>query len=515
MKFSKLISILDSAQIIEESHIAEDLEISDLNLMDPEYQDFQERTVYFMNATEIGNGTIIPSFFIYQDTLPPSKVKYLKNYARISPSVSLARAFRYTKLQLNETAAGDSQYATLVSRLLSGDSLQSVLDATSAYTGVMYIAIDRSGKILAHSNPFHVDYPLWMHSVQQGYCDEVLMDYIRSRRNAIHASSQATVIDLYCRKIDMYILVSRIKHNSEQLGYFFALSKLPHFDSCTRRILPIFARQVKDSMIQLKSIRQMDNYLEVIKSNILLDALEGSSPDETGHRLKMSGIKFWKHMRVLSIHHNESNPLYASRVLLPKLEQEFPSWFGFAWHQQLIALVATDNSGNFSAEIQAKWEAFAREHHLTVGLSNVFSDVADFRTYFEQAQTAQSFADRLNSSNIFFHYQDYLFYVILDQVDNIDLLRSCCHPALDILLKSGGKKGRELFDTLWVYTETSFNKAHTAQLLFVHRNTIDYRLQQIERICNISLSPEKDEKLLFTLQLSFKIYAFLNSRAIV
>ena len=63
----------------------------------------------------------------------------------------------------------------------------------------------------------------------------------------------------------------------------------------------------------------------------------------------------------------------------------------------------------------------------------------------------------------------------------------------------------ELFNTLRVYTEAGFNKARAAQMLFIHRNTINYRIQQIEQLCGIDLS---NENLLFTLQLSFRIHAY-------
>ena len=69
----------------------------------------------------------------------------------------------------------------------------------------------------------------------------------------------------------------------------------------------------------------------------------------------------------------------------------------------------------------------------------------------------------------------------------------------------------ELYETLRAYTEAGFNKARAAQMIFIHRNTINYRIRQIEQLCNIDLS---NEKLLFTLQLSFRLYSYRENHLI-
>ena len=101
--------------------------------------------------------------------------------------------------------------------------------------------------------------------------------------------------------------------------------------------------------------------------------------------------------------------------------------------------------------------------------------------------------------------------MILDKVEDDQLLDQHCQPALARLLEYDAKKNTELFNTLRVYTQAGFNKSRTAQLLFSHRNTISYRIQQIEQICGIDLS---NEDLLFTLQLSFNIYFYRKERFI-
>ena len=60
---------------------------------------------------------------------------------------------------------------------------------------------------------------------------------------------------------------------------------------------------------------------------------------------------------------------------------------------------------------------------------------------------------------------------------------------LDILLHYDREKNASPYKTLRIYTRTGFNKIKTAELMFLHRNTVIYRIQQIEDLCGIDPFP--------------------------
>ena len=57
-----------------------------------------------------------------------------------------------------------------------------------------------------------------------------------------------------------------------------------------------------------------------------------------------------------------------------------------------------------------------------------------------------------------------------------------------------------MLKTLRVYMQQSMNQIHTANALFIHRNTLKYRLARIEELTDIDLS-DADEKLYLSLSL--------------
>lgn len=508
MKFSELAELLIAANMVSDIRVSQDCDIDDMNLMDREFRDFNDRTVYFIDTNQIGPGTQLPANLLYFGSLSEKQEKHLANSARIT-APSIAAAFRYVKKHLDAVPQAQAQYANIVSSLMAGMDLNFVLTEAFTYTGNLFAAIDLSGKILANSTPFYVDYGLWMSSVQQGYCDEVLMDYIDSCRRNLDIPKGPHPFSLYCPHINMYILVCRILHEGETLGYFFALNREPHFDNQTQKLLPLFAQRAKECVVRWRNI---NNRNIILQTNILMDALSGATSAETGLRSKISGLKCAQNMRVLIIRstYNRSPDFY-TQVLFPELEKVLPEQVIFPYQTSLVCLLNSDPNGAPPNGLTESLTNFSQKHNVIIGVSNVFSQISQFAEFAEQARVALSFFNRVHNASPFFLYLDYGLYIMLDRIQDEKLLRECCHPALRQLTHYDEKNRTTLFDTLRVYVECSFSKTKTAQAMFLHRNTINYRVQQIEELCEIDLS---DKDLLFTLQMSFKLDAYCKKRFI-
>ena len=66
--------------------------------------------------------------------------------------------------------------------------------------------------------------------------------------------------------------------------------------------------------------------------------------------------------------------------------------------------------------------------------------------------------------------------------------KSCLTERLKPLLDYDLKHGTELVKTLEVYFNNCRNSANTARDLFIHRNTLLYRLEQISKILDLDLN---------------------------
>ena len=150
------------------------------------------------------------------------------------------------------------------------------------------------------------------------------------------------------------------------------------------------------------------------------------------------------------------------------------------------------------------------EEHIRIGLSNSFSSIENFVTYYEQAHTAYELGQKLKTEELLYHYQDYQIFKLFSETKHPDQLGRFCHPALTTLRLYDHKNSSQLYKTLCVYIDKGCNIKLTSESLYIHRNSLVYRLNRIVELCEIDFT---DVNTVFLLRLSFLIdrYNELNT----
>ena len=88
-------------------------------------------------------------------------------------------------------------------------------------------------------------------------------------------------------------------------------------------------------------------------------------------------------------------------------------------------------------------------------------------------------------------------------VENVDT-RSLLHPALGKLAEYDRNNQSDMLETLKVYLDSDRNAQRCANLLYLHRNSLQYRVRRIQEIADVDLE-NPDERTYLRLSL------FLNS----
>lgn len=91
-------------------------------------------------------------------------------------------------------------------------------------------------------------------------------------------------------------------------------------------------------------------------------------------------------------------------------------------------------------------------------------------------------------------------------VDSADV-RSMLHPALQVIHEYDLKNQSNLLHTLDVYLLNDCNAQHCGRLLFLHRNSLVYRIHRIQDIAGIDLSNPEERSYL---RLSFLLWKALQ-----
>lgn len=486
-----------------------DCELSNVELYDPNGAVPPVDTLGIYTARQISEDMTLPLCFVCAgapDQVAHDKIAYSdSNY--IIPQVSAVDVVYYIMSLFGDSFKQQKLYSNLIYMLLNGADLTSVFCEFSKGTGSQLLAIDISGKVLAYSKPFMVNHPHWIHSIEVGYLDNYLIEYILSYRVKHKMDMSPNTFVLFCNRLQMYIKVIRVIADNEIIGYVFMGNYTGEFPWFSDKLMQLLAKNLHSTLL---GSRSYSTYRFNMHQSVLSDIIEGASEEETIQRINAAKLTFPPNMRavVLRPSYFRGNE-YLYDVLTPRVAEILPASPRVYKKNAIVTFVGVDNAGALPEETRTAIETLAADGQILVGVSNLFHKPSKLYVYYQQALQAMSFSRRLSNTGGVFFFSDYAFYIMLDRMEDKPLLEQCRHPVLASLEAYDADKNTELYETLKIYTKTGFSKNRTAELMFMHRNTVNYRIQQIENLFSVDFS---DPSLLFKLQYSFYIDAFLKNR---
>ncbi len=407
----------------------------------------------------------------------------------------------HNKLKKEQTA--ERAYTRLLRSVYTGESMQSVLDEYADENHLFIVVLDVSGRILANSYPV-VENTVWESAVRNGFCDYDFMDHIRSRSKKKRQGSSELPSVYYCQNKALYYLSNRIHIADKHVGNVFMIRKTGEFTEQDYDIITTISRIFSDTIRKEQQSNDVNTYLY---GGIMGDLLSGMPESQARSRLKTSGLSFPKSMRVVFLRSLQYyGDRYLKTTLLPKLQSYIPD-FPYLVHREGLIIIA-DNDKIKESPLKANFDKFCTSQHLIAGVSDIFTDPVQFPEYFEQASGVVKLAQKLNRNTSVLMFRDYAFYILLDNIDNQHKLKAIAHPALTTLRNYDEEKKSSLFETLRAFISYGFSPTETADALFLHRNTFNYRKHKIEELCGISL---EDNTTRFQLACSYRIFDYLDA----
>ncbi len=148
---------------------------------------------------------------------------------------------------------------------------------------------------------------------------------------------------------------------------------------------------------------------------------------------------------------------------------------------------STTRPGTALALAQLVYEQGLREHPeipIRCGIGSPAEHLGAWRTSFRQAGQALEMARRIGERKPLY-FPDLSVYRLLLQIEHSPELSAFQEETLGALLAQEGSA--ELIRTLEAYFEHHGNLSQTAEALFIHRNTLTYRLERIAQVSKLDL----------------------------
>lgn len=178
------------------------------------------------------------------------------------------------------------------------------------------------------------------------------------------------------------------------------------------------------------------------------------------------------------------------------------------YQNQLVILVNREKNQGIGEYMLNMFRDIANRCHLLIGISQEFHDILETRRYYKQAQKALDYGENVvnkNQKHPLYFFQDYILIEMLEICRKNENLMDYCNPKLMKLLDYDREQGTDYMSTLYEFMENSQNIKRTAEAMFIHKNTLIYRIDKIKVIMDTDFMDSWEN---FNIYLTFRIIMF-------
>ncbi|WP_414733248.1 PucR family transcriptional regulator [Acetobacterium carbinolicum] len=503
MKFNDLITKIAINLPITKASCENQAEIIDIALIDGRQNSFQGNILYFGYSSQLAKSENLPCHCVLVKD-DKARTDEIKNLALVESSelfsvVNLART-------LMKNSGGGLIYEELVKRANETRDLQAVVNTASIMLGNSLIFSDVNFKILAHSTSIPVTDDLWKDNIRRGYCSYDFIKAVQQLKPIQQAAHTTDVVEVSCTESPHRKLSSKVFHNGIQVGFILMIEGETPVTPEHMEILEIVSHVISYTITHYFAYLFQTGTLY---QQLLYELLIGAPPENIP--ICFPGLEFASKLIALSVFPiRYLGERHLKDHIVPALKGVLTGSH-VTYHEGKVAvLVPLLKDDCIEGEQLKALQNLVDNEHLRIGVSNAFDHVESFAKYYHQAVSALNLGKRLQPENLICDYIDYQFYDLLDHVDAPSRLGLFCHPALSILRQYDRKNEASLYSTLKVYLNCGCSIKRASEKLFVHRNSLAYRLERIVEISHIDLD---DAYIRFLLRMSYLIDCYKGQDA--
>ncbi len=390
-----------------------------------------------------------------------------------------------------------------------GKGLEGLVKAMSEISGRGILIQDKRGWVLAQ-HPSSTLLSIWKNILEQLGDLAGLPDYLVDRRQA---GSSGTVITQQIMG-GLERLIAPVIVGEMARGYLSLVGLEGEIDDLDYLVIEQGCFVCAIEMARNKAIRETEKRL---KSDLLTALLQDDlSPRDAG---------LWAQTIGLDLEQAHVALRFAWDSKQPPSRRRLETMVNGAIAQQGLRVIVSPLGSEVICYCQVPQEALRPEAALLLGQSVLDQasreypeaparcgigipapSLEDWRVSLRQAGQALELARRLAEPKPLY-YADLSIYRLLFQLEHSPELIAFQEETIGPLLAL--ENANEFIHTLEAYFEHNGNLSQTAEALFLHRNTLIYRMERIAAITNLEL--DKPENRL-ALQLALRIYRMLGSQ---
>ncbi|MGX8796703.1 PucR family transcriptional regulator [Fusibacter sp. JL298sf-3] len=383
-------------------------------------------------------------------------------------------------------------------------SLQQLADHGEHLFNNPVIIVDSSFRVIAHSNRDRIEDAVWKLNVQRGYCSYEFIAYVRTMDDMKNSKNNSVPFPLKCYKSPYDRYASKVFLEGKLVGYILVLLQNKGLSESDKNMLYEIAGL---SGACFKALLSHKNMLYIEHENFLMDLLDKriSSQEVLDEKIKIHN-EFLKSKYVVICFDLTDFKVGTKKndFLAESINHLF--YRRHIYYENYIVLLY-DYDHWLDSDRLNEINDFAELNNIVIGISDEFVDLTRASAYYRQAKQTVLSKKRYKLKSSCLRYKQISYLALaLDFEEKGGDTYCYTHPSLEKLKAYDDVNGTEFYLTLYTYLLNDQNAVLTGKDLFIHRNTVKYRIERIEEIADVCLNDPYER---INLLVSYTLKGFL------
>lgn len=424
-----------------------------------------------------------------------------ENVATISAAVSLDRVAQRIALFFAEESRCNANTQRLLACYSANRGLQYLVDVAAEMLGNPLIVADVTYKILAISKRGFEGRPDIEVQRELGY---VLAENVSElKQDKIHEEARKSSKPLYTvKKSGDAWLTALIYVNGVEAGHIDSMEQSRPFTEGDFRLMEFLCGLASLELQKSDFFKANRGFLH---SFFLTELLDGQILDTEIVDLRLQHLN-WHPGTSLYVMVLVDTQLGAmegkSSIIAHQIYDLLPGCRWAVYSGALVFLLNFSANTSHFLEPDGPLEQYLQVNHLKAGTSDRFDGLLNTRRHYLQALKALELGTRLHPDRPLLIYSEYVCQHIGEIINRNHNLNDFLHPAVLKILQHDQTHKTNLLQTLEQHLLNGDNPTLVAANLFIHRNTLFYRIGKLKELFGLDLS-SGDERMKLLMSLRF------------
>jgi len=360
--------------------------------------------------------------------------------------------------------------------------------------GLPVMLISAAFKLIGGSSVDGVDDEFWINNFRSGYSPfentkyimENLMGEIRSKR-------PREVYFVRAQPFKYARMIVNLMHNGQFYGHMSALCVRPCDDAVAQELFRLAADLViKLIVVDANPIVIPDD----ITAEVLADLIGGGLNDREmlSARRKAASLENARVFQIINIETQVSSNRSLQAELKNRFAHAMPGSTIFIYREQLLIFLSGEHAGLLNGEMLDRLRTLLTEIEGSAAVSDEFSDLFTIRQHYEKNRRLSTLKQIVKGDTISFYdrYKQLDMTTLAVAASDAGELSAFARSAILEMRRYDRENGTEYVRTLWCYFRAHESLRLAAEMLFIHRNTIVYRLDRMKKLFGIELNSYGD-----------------------